>query len=79
MSQFLVELYVPETIADRGALAALARKGESGTTRYLGSIFLPGDETCFHRFESPDAETLRSALERGGVPFERLTEAVVLS
>lgn len=78
MPEWLVELYVPGSGATTPSLAVLARAGADGETEYLGSLFLPADETCFHRYASPDAETLRGALERGGVRYERVIEAVPL-
>jgi hypothetical protein len=78
MPEWFVELYVPASEPALEALARLARGGADDATRYLGSIFLPGEETCFHRYESADSEALCRALERGGVRYERVIEAVAL-
>lgn len=78
MPEWFVELYVPASEPERETLARLAREGADDATRYLGSIFLPGEETCFHRYESSDSESLRRALDRGGVRYERVIEAVAL-
>jgi hypothetical protein len=78
MPEWFVELYVPASEPEPETLARLARDGADNVTRYLGSIFLPGEETCFHRYESKDSESLCRALERGGVRYERVIEAVAL-
>jgi hypothetical protein len=78
VQEWLVELYVSEPGGQAVSLAVAARAGADGPTAYLGSIYLPAEETCFHRFSSPDAETLCHALDRAGVQYERVLEAVAL-
>jgi hypothetical protein len=83
MESFLVELYVSRT-----DLAAFERDAESarlaaerlslnGTpVRYLQSLFVPEDETCFHLYEAASAESVCEAAEGAGLRVARINEAV---
>ena len=82
MAEFLVEAYVPrgDSIAaasrDRRArLVAeqLTREGEP--IRYLRSIFVPEDETCFYLSEAPSLDRVREAAERASLRIDRITRA----
>ena len=42
--------------------------------RYVDSTFIPDEESCFCRFESVDAASVRRACEQAGVPFARIVE-----
>lgn len=86
MAEFLVELYVSRTeplAAEQGAARArlvaeqLTREGTP--VRYVRSIFVPEDETCFHLYEAASADAVRAAAERAALPFERVAEAVTSS
>jgi hypothetical protein len=83
MPEFLVELYVPRTdAANTGTGAERARQAaeelsRQGTTiRYLRSIFVPDDETCFHLYKASSVEVVRQVESRAGLRFERISEAV---
>jgi hypothetical protein len=84
--EFLVELYVARLDdaavardAD-GAQAASAELTREGTpVRYLRSIFVPEDETCFVLYEAESAAAVREAALRAGLRFERIAEATVQS
>jgi hypothetical protein len=83
VSEFLVEAYVSRNapqvsprwafemsrVADR-----LTREGVP--VRFVRSIFVPEDETCFYLFEARSADDVRTAAERAGLQVERVTEAV---
>ena len=76
MPPFLVEVYAPRSarLADLEAAArsaAWARKG----IRYLESFFVPEDETCFHLFEGPSAETVCEAVSRSALVVQRVSRA----
>ena len=82
MAEFLVELYVSHT--DAGAVelgAARARAAAEDLTRegtpvrYVRSIFVPEDETCFFLYEAGTENVAREAAGRAGLPFERIAEA----
>ena len=83
MAEFLVEFYLSRTDraatqagADRACLAAeeLTRRGTP--VRYLSSIFVPEDETCFHLFEATSAAAVREVAQRAELSFERVLEAI---
>ena len=83
MAEFLVEFYLSRTDraatqagADRTCLAAeeLTRRGTP--VRYLSSIFVPEDETCFHLFEATSADAVREVAQRAELSFERVLEAI---
>jgi hypothetical protein len=72
MPTYLVERYLPGR--DRAWLdAALARlRKDRGGAAYLGSTYVPEDDSCFCRFEAASAENVRDANEIAGVPFARI-------
>lgn len=85
MATYLVEAYATklDDLRIRG-LAAGARAAARAMTRngapvsYLGSIFVPEDETCFHLLEAPSPEVIRQARGHGSFAFERIVEAIEL-
>ncbi len=79
MPTYLVERYLPGR--DRDWLeAALARlpKDRHGVA-YLGSTYVPSDDSCFCRFEASSAENVRDVNEVAGVPFARIVAASELA
>ena len=83
MAEFLVELYVSRTDPDavgrdaeraRAASAELTREGTP--VRFLRSIFVPEDETCFFLFEADSADAVREAQRRAAIPAGRIGEAL---
>ena len=84
MPEFVVELYVSrvdDTTAwrssERARLAAAEVNGEGTAVRYLRSILVPEDETCFYLYEAGSADAVREAVQRAGLRFERITAAGV--
>lgn len=82
MAEFLVELYVPrggcETVEHRArsarhAARELEREGRS--VRYVRSIFVPDDETCFFLYEAASAADVEEAARRASLPFDRVAVA----
>jgi hypothetical protein len=79
---YVVEQYVPAAeaslaeTAERVRLAAdeLAREGRS--VRYLRSIVIPDDDTCFHVFEGSCADDVREASRRAALDYDRIVEAL---
>src|SRR5436190_5204775 len=83
MAQFLVELYVSRTGAaaiesacDSVRVAAEALTREGTRVRYLQSIFVPEDETCFLLCEAGSADGVREAAQRAGIVVERIAVAL---
>ena len=85
MVTFMVERYVPGVASDRfaetvqrAATAAAALTEEGVPVRYLGSVFVPGEESSFCCFEACDAEAVREANRRADVQFWRVVRAVFI-
>ena len=83
MPEFLVELYLSgadfaaaEHDGERARRAAeqLAREGHE--VRYLRSIFVPEDETCFLLYEASSADAVREAALLAELPFERISASI---
>jgi len=83
MPEYLVELYVSRGNGDavekgaesaRRAAEELSREGT--LIRYVQSIFLPDEETCFFLYEAASVDAVREAATRAALPFEHVTEAV---
>jgi hypothetical protein len=84
VQNYLVECYWPgvreQDAADAGARAADASgelRGNGHRVDYLGSVFVPADETVFFLFSAGSAVAVEDASRRAGVPFERVLESVV--
>jgi DNA-binding CsgD family transcriptional regulator len=82
LEQFIVESYLPGVSqrelrdADKRLIAAsdaLAASGEA--IRYLGSTFVPAEESCFSRFEARNQESVRLACESAHIPYARILAA----
>jgi hypothetical protein len=80
VSEYLVELYVSradacaiERDAERVRQAAEEQTRRGIPVRFLRSIFVPDDETCFLLIEASSAEAVRDAAELAALPYERVT------
>src|SRR5688572_526524 len=83
---FIVERYIPgidvtevRNAAQRLAATTTALAAEGIDVRYLGSSFIPGEESCFCRFESNAIEAVRSACDRSSFRYDRILEAEELT
>lgn len=81
MARYLVELYLPRSrsldkVADETRRAAAAAARDGIEVRYVRSLYLEDDETCFHVFEAPSREAVFEATRRAGLRGARVTEAV---
>jgi hypothetical protein len=83
VAEFLAELYVSrldsatvERSSQKACLAAEELTREGTPVRWLRSIFVPEDETCFLLYESGSAEAVREAAGRASLTFERIAAAV---
>jgi hypothetical protein len=81
MAEFLVEVYAAQdshalhAAARRARAAANSLASEGPDVRYVRSIFVPEDETCFYVYEADSAGTVREVARRAGLPIDRLVEA----
>lgn len=46
---------------------------------YLGSTYVPSDDSCFSRIEAESADDVRDVNEIAGVPFARTVAAAEIS
>lgn len=83
MTEFLVEFYLSRTdtaalhrTVRRARLAAEKQTRQGTPVRYLRSIYVPEDETCFFLYEARSAEAVRRAAALAAVTFERVSEVV---
>jgi uncharacterized protein DUF4242 len=83
MRAFVAEQYLPANgaaAAARGADAAgraaeqLTREGTP--VRFVRSIFVPEDETCFHLYLAESIEAVHAAAGRAALRVERVAEAL---
>jgi hypothetical protein len=81
--EFLVELYVSRT--DGTAVESNARSArkaaeeltaEGRPVRYVRSLFVPEDETCFFLYEADAAADVEEAARRAALPFDRVALAL---
>ena len=86
LAYYTVELASPdggwgrlqELSADaRRASEQLTREGVA--VRFVRSVFVPEDETCFYLYEAASADDVREAVRRAELPFELVSEAVEVS
>jgi Protein of unknown function (DUF4242) len=82
---YLVERYLPDASADdlrrsTSLLTAVAAEmtAEGSRVRYLGSAFVPVEESCFCQFEG-SREAVRELNERAQLPFARIVAAVFVA
>jgi hypothetical protein len=74
MASFVVEVYAPDLgrsdladVARRAEAVARDLRGEGVQVRYLRSVLVPEDDTCFHHVEGPTADAVRRLSERAGL------------
>lgn len=82
MRDYVVEQYAAhlseEDFADltaslRRATGVLASGGAE--VAYVGGLFMPEDEVCFHVFRGASARVVRDASTKAGLAFQRVLEA----
>jgi hypothetical protein len=81
--EFLVELYVSrtdgtvvESNARSARKAAEELTAEGRPVRYVRSMFVPEDETCFFLYEADAAADVEEAARRAALPFDRVALAL---
>ena len=82
---FLVERYLPVGDVDGLAravdrVASACARGIAGRhdVRYVQSIFVPGDDTCFCVFQAPSVEAVHAVNAAGHFPVDRISAAISL-
>ena len=81
MNTYLIEAYVAggdlADLQDRVHASAAAMRGEGHKLRYLRSVLVRADETCFHLFEAASESVVAELGRRAGLTYERIVEAEV--
>ncbi len=81
MAEFLVEVYVAHddhtTAREIGHVAqAAAGPSKDEPVRFLRSILVPEDETCFLLYEGPSADAVEAAVRGAGLSPDHISAAV---
>jgi Protein of unknown function (DUF4242) len=79
VNTYLIEAYVAggdiADLQDRARATAAAMRGEGREVRYLRSVLVRADETCFHLFEAASEDVVAELGRRAGLRYERIVEA----
>jgi hypothetical protein len=77
--RYLVESYIPRLgeeecrdAARRARIVADELSGDGTAVRYLYSLFVAEDETCFHVFEGPSLEAVAAATSKAELAYARI-------
>jgi hypothetical protein len=76
VTTFLLEVYSPSSGTARDAETVARAVAGHGEVRYLRSILIPQDETCFHLLEAASTKAVLAAAARAAIRFERVVEAM---
>jgi hypothetical protein len=83
LARFTVELASPEggwaaieVATARARHAAEEMRAEGTPVRFLRSIFVPEDETCFFLYEGPSADAIRAAASRAELGERQVQETI---
>jgi len=83
VAEYLLETYVSRTGAEAvSACAERARRAAKWLTsqgtpvRFVRTVFVPEDETCFYIYEAASEEVVREAARGADLRIERIVEAI---
>jgi hypothetical protein len=78
MPSFMVESYqaVGPALLEKARHRARHTAEIGAGVRYLRTIFVPGDETCFHLFEAPSSRALGDAARLAALGYVRIVETI---
>jgi len=83
VAKFLLELYLARSDsraavdgAERAAVGAERARRDGASVRYLRSISVLEDETCFLVYEAESVEEVSRAASLAGLPADHIVEAV---
>jgi hypothetical protein len=85
MAEYLLEIYVPAGGSTAGAGAGNIREAtetvasQGRSVRYLRSMYVAADETCFVLLESDTVDTIQAVAQLARVPFDRISEVAAMS
>jgi hypothetical protein len=79
VTTYLVEAYVAggdlADLQDRVRAAAVVMNDEGHVVRYLRSVLVRADETCFHLFDAASEDVVAEVARRAELRYERIVEA----
>jgi len=85
METYLVERYLPgigrdglRALTERLGAASADLRARGVAVNYLGSLYLPQEESCFCRFEASSANAAVHVNELAEAPFARISLALAL-
>jgi hypothetical protein len=85
VKEYMVERYLPgitarelDEASARLAAAADELAAEGVQLLYLGSTFVPEEDSCFCRFEASTREVVQLVCERAAVPVARIHDVYSL-
>lgn len=85
MGTHLVERYLPgisrhdlAAMVDRLLAATAELQAQGVDVRYVDSLFLPEEESCFCRLEAPSAAAVEEVNRLADAPYARISSAVAL-
>lgn len=85
LARYTVELKRPhggwsgiEAATARARGVAEEIRAEGTPVRFLRSVFVPEDESCFFLYEGPSADTVRDAAVRAELTVEHVEETIAL-
>jgi Protein of unknown function (DUF4242) len=64
-----------QAAAERASAAAAALTAAGHPIRYVRTVFVPEDETCFYFFEAAAPQHVADAVRSAGIDYERIVEA----
>jgi Nickel responsive protein SCO4226-like len=83
VAEYLLETYVSRNggeavpaCAERARRAAEQLTWQGTSVRFLRTVFVPEDETCFYLYEAASEEAVREAADRAQLRIERIVEAI---
>jgi hypothetical protein len=79
VTTYLIEAYVAigdmTDLQERARAAAEAMKNEGYVIRYLRSVLIRADETCFYLFDAVSEDAVVELARRARLDYERIVEA----
>ena len=79
VTTYLIEAYVAggdiAELQGRARAAAEAMSNEGRVIRYLRSVLVPADETCFHLFDAASEDAVAELARRAELRYQRIVEA----
>jgi uncharacterized protein DUF4242 len=85
VARYTVELNRPsggwtgiEAATARARRVAEEMRGEGTPVRFLRSVFVPEDESCFFLYEGPNADVVRDAAGRAELAVAHVDETIAL-